>query len=172
MRRRLLVLRHGKSAWDTSAPADFQRPLAERGKRDVPRVGRWLREQGLLPSRVVSSPAERAAQTTTLVCESLGVELASVHWDPRIYGGGLGELLKVLGDVPREATTVLLIGHNPGLELLLGYLCSPAAGRSPDGKLLPTAAVAHLRMPEDWKALSARSAQLAGIVRPRSLTDD
>ena len=67
MPRELLILRHAKSAWDTNAPSDFERPLAKRGRRAAPRVGRWLEEQGLIPDHVVSSPAERAKQTVIAV---------------------------------------------------------------------------------------------------------
>ena len=74
MSRELLVLRHAKSAWDTNAPSDFERPLAKRGRRAAPRVGRWLEEQGLIPDHVVSSPAERAKQTVIAVCQALGID--------------------------------------------------------------------------------------------------
>ena len=168
MSRSLLLLRHAKSAWDTEATTDFARPLNKRGKRDAPRIGRWLRQQGLIPDYVVSSPAERAKQTALKVCHGLDLEEERLHWEPRIYEAPPGELLQVLADCPETARTVLLVGHNPGLELLLRYLCDSAPVPA-DGKLLPTATVAQLTMPADWRQLVPHCARLLAIIRPASL---
>jgi len=168
MSRHLLLLRHAKSAWGTEAATDFARPLNRRGEHDAPRLGRWLRQQGLIPDYVVSSPAERAKQTALKVCKELDLEEERLHWEPRIYEATPGELLQILADCPETARTVLLVGHNPGLELLLRYLCDSAPTPA-DGKLLPTATVAQLRMPADWRQLDPHCARLLAITRPASL---
>ncbi len=168
MSRHLLVLRHAKSAWDTDAATDFERPLAKRGKKDAPRMGKWLREHELVPDHVVSSPATRARQTAMAVCKPLGLDKKAIRWDERIYMGGTGGLLAVLGDCPPKARLVMMVGHNPGLEDLVEYLCG-AVDVPADGKLLPTATVAHLAMPDSWDRLPERSGQLLSVVRPRSL---
>ena len=62
--RELLILRHAKSAWDTDAVSDFDRPLAKRGRKDAPRMGKWLRRRRLVPGYVLSSPARRAPWTS------------------------------------------------------------------------------------------------------------
>ena len=113
MPRELLILRHAKSAWDTDAPSDFERPLAKRGRKAAPRVGRWLSEQGLAPDYVVSSPAERARQTVIAVCGELGIDANRIRWDRRIYGGWTQTLIEVLRESPAEALRVLIAGHNP-----------------------------------------------------------
>ncbi len=166
MPRQLLILRHAKSAWDTGAATDFERPLARRGKRDARRVGRRLRKRDLIPDHVFSSPAARARQTTLAVCEVLSVKKRRIHWDRRIYGGDLEALLAVLGECPRKAATVLLVGHNPGLEELVAYLCGRRLETPADGKLLPTATVAQLRLPKRWKKLRAGTARVLAITRP------
>lgn len=169
MSRRLLILRHAKSAWDTDAPTDFERPLAKRGKRDAPRIGSWLHEQGLAPDYVVSSPAKRAKQTTLKACRALGVKKEQVQWDERIYEAGVGALLGVLADAPTAAKTVMLVGHNPGLEDLTKHLGGADVTVAEDGKLLPTATVANLEMPDDWSRLTRGAGRLVQITRPRSL---
>lgn len=166
MPRHLLILRHAKSAWDTDAATDFERPLAKRGRKSARRVGRWVRHQGVIPDYVVSSPARRAKQTVTRVCRVLGVKAKRIHWDARIYGADTQSLLDVLADCPKRAKTVLLAGHNPGLEELLRHLCSSHVETPPDGKLLPTAAIAHVRMPKSWKALKAGQGRVLSITRP------
>ncbi len=168
MSRHLLVLRHAKSAWDTDAASDFHRPLAKRGKKDGPRMGKWLAEQALIPDHVVSSPAKRARQTAVAVCKPLGIAKQAIRQDERIYMGVTGGLLHVLADCPPDAETVMIVGHNPGLEDLVEYLCG-AVDVPADGKMLPTATVAHLEMPDRWDALAGGSARLRSITRPRSL---
>jgi len=169
MSRELLLLRHAKSDWDSGTSTDFDRPLAKRGKNDAPKVGAWLYREGLVPDHVVSSPAERARQTATKVCKRLDFKKKRIVWDAAIYEARLPELLEVLSRVPPEAATVLLIGHNPGLEELLRHLVADDYEPPGDGKLLPTAAVARLEMPDDWGLLDPGSAQLLSLTRPRAL---
>ena len=170
MLRQLLILRHAKSAWNTEAATDFARPLNKRGERDAPRVGHWLREQSLIPDHVLSSPAERARQTALKVCKELDFPAARVQWEPHIYEATQADLLQVLAGCPAEARRILLVGHNPGLELLVRYLC-PSVVLPQDGKLLPTAAVALLEMPDDWRQLAPGSARLATLTRPAAGSD-
>jgi phosphohistidine phosphatase len=169
MSREILILRHAKSAWDTGAASDFDRPLAKRGRRDAPRVGRWLREEGLVPDHVVSSPAERAKQTVLAVCRELGFDAGLIHWDERIYGGWAGSLLEVLRETPREAQRVLIAGHNPGLEDLVKSLAGGAIDTPADGKLMPTAAVARLEIEAGWSELEPAVGRLLSLTRARAL---
>lgn len=163
----LLIMRHAKSAWDTDAASDYDRPLAKRGRRDAPRMGRWLREQGLQPDAVISSPAKRAKQTAVRVCRELGVAKDAIIWDSRVYSAEVADLLAVVHDCPNAAQTLLLVGHNPGLEEMLCHLCGGDVANSGGDKLLPTAALARLEIRGSWKKLKAGSARLVGMMHPR-----
>ena len=171
MSRELLILRHAKSAWDTNAATDFERPLSKRGEKAAPRVGRVLFQQGLIPDFVVSSPAMRARQTVIAVCGQMDIGPDQISWDERIYGGWTASLVSVLTDCPDDAGRVLIAGHNPGLENLLQYLCHQRVLMPADGKLLPTAAVAHLRIDSEWSSLDSGVAHLLSLTRSRSLAD-
>lgn len=170
--RQLLLLRHAKSAWDTVVTNDFDRPLSKRGKQDAPRVGGWLRRQALVPDLVLSSPAKRARKTTTKICRELGIPKEEIGWEPRIYGASTEALLEVLTECRADAQVILLVGHNPGLETLLTYLCGSDIAAPADGKLLPTAALARLRVAAEWKHLQPDCATLVSITRVRSLADN
>lgn len=167
--RELFLMRHGKSSWSSDAGRDFDRPLAPRGKRDAPRMGAWLKGLGVVFSQVVSSPAKRARGTATKVAEAAGLDPEAIRWEPRIYGGEVADLLEVLADCPGPRA-VLLVGHNPGLDDLLAYLCGVGSGLREDGKVMTTAAVARLRLPENWRHLAAGCGVLVAITRPADLT--
>lgn len=169
MSRELLVLRHGKSDWATGAPSDFERPLASRGRKAVKRMGCWLREQQLLPEHIVSSPAERAKQTTLRVCKFAEISKTPVVWDEQIYEAGVPQLLRVLAQCPPDKTRVMIVGHNPGCEDLVHYLAEGHEEFPPDGKLMPTAALARLEMPDQWSKLESGCARAVFITRVRDL---
>ncbi|MCG6940781.1 MAG: histidine phosphatase family protein [Thiohalocapsa sp.] len=169
MPRELLILRHAKSDWDTNAASDFERPLAKRGRKDAPRVGEWLYREGLIPRVIVSSPAQRARETTLKVCKCLDLPRKDIVWDEAVYDADLSTLLAVLARMPSDAELVLLVGHNPGLEELLRHLAGSDVEEPTDGKLLPTATVARLEMPNDWSELAGGCAGLVALVRPKQL---
>lgn len=171
MSRKLLIMRHAKSSWEDEGTADFGRPLAKRGAEDAPRMGRWLVRSGLHPDWLASSPALRARQTTLAVCRVLGFGEESVTWDPAIYAGGLDDLLGVLGRCPPHSRVAMLVGHNPGLEQLVRHLSGDRIPSGTGPKLMPTAAVAVLRMPQAWSELGYAVAEIETLMRPRALKD-
>lgn len=171
MVRKLLIMRHAKSSWDSEASSDFARPLAKRGREDAPRMGRWMAEQRLRPDWLVSSPALRARQTTLAVCKALGLDPEEVLWTPGIYEAGLGELLGLLKRCPAQSRIAMLIGHNPGLERLLRHLSGDRIPPEAALKPMPTAAIAVLCMPPDWHDLGYGAAEIETLMRPRALKD-
>ncbi|MEA2078514.1 MAG: histidine phosphatase family protein [Pseudomonadota bacterium] len=168
MTRELLIFRHGKS--DQSVRSDdYHRPLKDRGKRAAQRAGVWLAQQDLVPDHVISSPAERALVTAQKACKAMGLYAGQISKDKRVYAADLNSLLEVLGECPDSSRRVMLAGHNPGLEELLIYLTDGELPVADDGKLLPTAAIARLSMPEQWAELSEACAGLIALMRPEQL---
>lgn len=157
--RCLVVVRHAKSDWSYGLPDD-QRPLADRGRRDAPAIGRWLAQHVARPDVVVCSPAQRAQQTWQLAGACLDQQ-PPVRHDPRVYGASPDTLLGVLAELPEEARTAVLVGHNPGLTELVTVL---------SGELheLKTSAVAVLTWTGSWADAYARSARLAAHTTARA----
>ncbi len=168
MPRELLLLRHGKSDWKVDVD-DYHRPLKNRGKRGAQRIGVWLSQHGLIPDLILSSPAERALTTAQKCCKVMGIGSDKIQQDERIYQAGNNTLLKLLAECPPEAQRVLLVGHNPGLERLLNDLADEPPQIPADGKLMPTAALAHLTIPGDWSTLSSGQAKLLKVIRQDTL---
>jgi phosphohistidine phosphatase len=181
--RRLLVMRHAKSAWPEGV-ADHDRPLGPRGLRDAPAAGRFLAEHGGPPDLVLCSPARRARRTWELAAAELDspVPTPTLH-DPRLYGADGAELLDVLHGVPDEVATLLLVGHNPGLEDLVLLLAAGDDGSDEVARAVgtsqvaldrvrtkfPTSAIAVLTWHGTWTDLRPGLALLADLVVPRGV---
>jgi phosphohistidine phosphatase len=158
LQRQLVILRHAKSAWPDGVP-DRKRPLAKRGRRDAPAVGRWLANHVGRLDEVVCSPAERARQTWALVAAELDHPPA-VKFDDRIYGAPPAALLTVVRELLASADTALLVGHNPGVQQLVALL----SGQEPDMK---TSSVAVLAWTGSWADADVDAALLRHHATPR-----
>ena len=169
MSRTLLLMRHAKSAWDAPFTHDAERVLSKRGRRDAPRMGEWMADSGLIPDLVLCSSAVRARQTAEAVLERLDLPPSTIRYEPRLYSAAVDVLLGVVADCPPDRRNVLLVGHNPGLEDLCLYLCGSDLPRTPKGKLMTTAALALIELPEAWSELSEGSGNLLKLIRPKDL---
>lgn len=165
--RELLILRHGKSDWSTN-DSDFDRPLKDRGKRNAQKIGNWLAEHNLQPEIIISSPAERALTTAEKACKAMGHDISIIHTNKKIYEADVDTLLQVLSEIPDKTKRVLLVGHNPGMKDLLIYLSKELIIPN-DGKILPTAALAHLKINQSWQNLKPQKARIVTLIRPKSL---
>ena len=168
MERELLIFRHGKAVNDSTMD-DLSRPITDRGKRDCQRMGVWLWQKDIRPDYIISSPAERAQVSAQKLCKAMGMNAATIVTDERLYNANLKSMLKVLAQIPQEKHRVLLAGHNPGVTELLLFLLGGKAPLPDDGTLLPTATLARVVMPLDWKELEYDSAQLKSLTRPDDL---
>ena len=158
----LLLLRHAKSSRKDNGVRDFDRPLNQRGLKTAPAIGRLIRKRKLQPDLVLSSPAERARQTTQLVIEAAGLK-TELRYDERIYEASVARLLEIVSQIDDEANMVMFVGHNPGFEELLEMLTGEA-------HTLPTAALACIELNiEKWNKVRAGGGHLEWLVKPKEL---
>lgn len=160
--KRLLIMRHAMPGNKQPGMSDHDRPLHKGGEEDAKRVGRLIRSEGAKPDLIISSTAERAKRTAELVSECCGVDLPWLV--PDLYLAGPEEWLRQLGPLPDEYETVMLVGHNPGLETLLEALTGSEESLSP-------ATLVDLNISIDgWGELSkAAAGRLQRIWRPQEL---
>ena len=163
--RRLYLLRHAKSSWDERGLADHDRPLAARGRRAAKAIGRHLREQGIEPDLVLCSSAARTRETL----ERIGPLHGDVRIESGLYGADAGTLLERLHEVPAATSSVMLIGHNPGIEQLALALARPGPAVGELEVKFPTGALATLTFQDSWDGLDRGTAELVDFVRPRDL---
>lgn len=166
------LFRHAKSDWNDARLRDFDRPLNERGRRGAAVMGRYIAEHGAKWYRIVSSPAVRAAQTVEIAAQAAGTNPAII-WDRRVYLASSASLLDLLRDQAGDPPSILMVGHNPGLEDLIFDLV-PDDGSSPLRDIVeekfPTAAFAVLELDIDsWADADEGCARLTHLVRPRDI---
>jgi phosphohistidine phosphatase len=155
--RTLILLRHAKSDW-SGAEADIRRPLAARGRRQAPEAGRWLDANIDHIDLAVVSPATRARQTWDLVTAQLHTKPPTII-DDRVYAASERQLLSVVRELPSDLDTVVLVGHNPGIEDL-------AVAITDEPTSMPTSAVAVMTWPGAWSAAGHDPAVLRASGRP------
>lgn len=141
--RQLILLRHAHAEPTVSGQSDFDRPLSPQGLAEAEAAGRWLAEHGLVPDRVLCSPARRSRETLEAVLEAIGY--VEQRLDDSIYEATAGVLAE-LADRHREVERLMIVGHNPGFERLAALMHS---GQSGDYRGMPTASVAVLSLPTD-----------------------
>jgi phosphohistidine phosphatase len=166
--RTLVLLRHAKSSWDDPGVRDFARVLAPRGRRDAPKMGLLLRASGVEVEQVLCSTAVRARETLELV-KKAAKYTGPVEYTDEIYEASYRRLLDLVRKLSNDAKTALLVGHNPGFEDLVRYLCSP---NGDVGVHLPTAALVCIDFDmSDWSATVEGSGALRWLAIPKMLGD-
>src|SRR5262245_11118400 len=116
--RTLMLLRHAKSSHKDPRLDDYDRPLTKRGLRAASRMGSLLVDDDMLPDLIVSSTACRARETTERLVAAAGYR-GPVRYSEDLYMAAPKEHIRVIAAQPATRMTVLLVGHNPGLEELL-----------------------------------------------------
>lgn len=170
--RHLLLLRHAKSSWDDEALADFDRPLAPRGLKAAPRMGQEIARRGWLPELVYVSPAARTRQTWQLASADWPAPLPAASFHDSIYGALANDLFALTRSAPQEIGSLLVIGHNPGLEIFAAQLAGPGSSSDAVKSLeekFPSGALARFEFEGDWDELRPGIARLTHCLRPKEL---
>ena len=170
--RQLILLRHAKSSWDDALLEDFDRPLAKRGRTAARGIAGWLAKNRIRPTLVLCSPAVRTRETLDLIREAIG-PAAQVIEDRKLYLAERDDLLTRIRAVDDSETTLLMIGHNPGLQDLAVALAA-SAGKRERGRIVekfPTASIAWFGIDGGWGEVGPNRATLIKFVRPADLDD-
>jgi phosphohistidine phosphatase len=162
------LLRHAKSSWDHPELADHERPLSPRGVKAARRMAERMRRDGVVPALVLCSSARRARETLEPIEAAFGSK-AAVRVEDNLYGASADHLLDRLRRVADSVLSVMIIGHNPGVQELAVRLLSNERGRSELMVKFPTAALATLRVNASrWRELDEEGAELVAFLKPRN----
>jgi len=170
MTKTLILFRHAKSSWSEGVE-DHERPLAERGRKAAPLMAKWLADKGLKPTIALVSTSRRTQETWSLIAPELGkITKRDVG---EIYEAPAERILDAIHAVEPSVESLIIVGHNPGMEDLARLLIKGDGGEAGARmrKKFPTAGVAVLDLPvDDWTEVRSHVADLADFVTPKSVT--
>lgn len=158
----LYLLRHAKSSWGDASQPDFERPLSNSGREAAALIGEFVQEKGIDFDLVLVSTAVRTRETIELIRERAKFR-GEVRYDERIYEATVSQLLDVISQVDSDRKSVLLVGHNPGIEELLALLTG-------EQQHVTTANFAKIKLDATtWSASLANKGTLEWLVRPKEM---
>lgn len=163
---RLFLLRHAKSSWKDSTLDDFERPLKEKGLKEVSIMGCvYKKKYEKLPDAVIISPAKRALETAQLFAKEIGYPLNKIILQEKIYEATLKDLLKTLRGISDEYKTVVMVGHNPGFTELANFIVDGVAIDN-----IPTCGLVGIEFNvENWKKVEEKSGNIFCFEYPKNL---
>ena len=161
--KELILIRHAKSSWSNPLLDDFERPLNKRGEKNAPFMAKVLKQKGLTPDLIISSPSIRTKQTLDYFIQDFDYK-GEIILEESIYEAPFENLLKVIKNIDDKYKTIFLFGHNPGLNDLVDFLI----GNFEEN--IPTSGVLKLNFDiKKWENLKEKIGILEFFIYPKCL---
>ena len=160
-------MRHAKSDWSGPQISDFERPINKRGTRNAIRIGEWMNENNHIPQKIISSPALRAKETIELVTEQISkFNLEDLTYEDELYLAGFTQLIEFINTYKDKVQSLMLVGHNPGIENLVNYLCDKSGDKE---TIVTTANLFIFKFSSDSFNTAVDTIELVEAIKPREL---
>ena len=163
----LYIMRHAKSDWSGPQISDFERPINKRGTKNAMRIGQWMNENNHIPQKIISSPALRAKETIELVTEQISkFNLEDLTYEDELYLAGFTQLIEFINTYKDKVQSLMLVGHNPGIENLVNYLCDRSGDKE---TIVTTANLFIFKFSSDSFNTAVDTIELVEAIKPREL---
>jgi len=163
----LYIMRHAKSDWSGPQTSDFERPINKRGTKNAMRIGEWMNENNHIPQKIISSPALRAKETIELVTEQISkFNLEDLTYEDELYLAGFTQLIEFINTYKDKVQSLMLVGHNPGIENLVNYLCDKSGDKE---TIVTTANLFIFKFSSDSFNTAVDTIELVEAIKPREL---
>jgi phosphohistidine phosphatase len=160
-------MRHAKSDWSGPQISDFDRPINKRGTRNAIRIGGWMNENNHTPQKIISSPALRAKETIELVAEQISkFNLEDLTYEDELYLAGFTQLIEFINTYKDKVKSLMLVGHNPGIENLVNYLCDRSGDKE---TIVTTANLFIFKFSSDSFNTAVDIIELVEAIKPKEL---
>lgn len=160
-------MRHAKSDWSGPQTSDFERPINKRGTKNAMRIGEWMNENNHIPQKIISSPALRAKETIELVTEQISkFNLEDLTYEDELYLAGFTQLIEFINTYKDKVQSLMLVGHNPGIENLVNYLCDKSGDKE---TIVTTANLFIFKFSSDSFNTAVDTIELVEAIKPREL---
>lgn len=160
--KKLYLVRHAKSSWNDSSLSDLQRPLNSRGLKNAPEMGQRLNASNTNIELIISSPANRAFTTASLLASAIGYDVDNIQKHDGIYFNGQSSMLQIIQKTEPGIQSLMLVGHNPDMTYLLNSLCGYQVNN------MPTCAIATIQFDHDWSQVTYDSGNLLDYDFPKN----
>ncbi len=167
----LYLLRHAKSLWSDPTVIDFERPLSDRGHRDAKRMSAYLKRTGFQIDLVLCSSARRTTETLEAIKGALAPK-TTVLIEDTLYTFDVNHILQRLSEVPTATNSVMVVGHNPGIQALAVWLTRPGKLKDQIALRYPTAALTVVTLKNHSWDLSDPVISETRFVAPADLNND
>jgi len=162
--KKLYLVRHAKSSWKYPELSDFERPLNHRGKKDAPKMGKWLRARKIVPDLIISSPAVRASTTAKIFSEVLSYPSDRIRYHDQMYGTSVSTLLDIIKKTEESVKSLMIFGHNPEITSLANTLSDSYIDN------IPTCGIYALNViVKKWQDISHKCGNLDFFQFPKNL---
>ena len=161
--KQIFLLRHAKSDWSTLGQQDFERPLVKRGINDVLLISQYIQDNKHSVDAVFCSSAVRTKETFDLCAHSFNFSIEKATYLDELYFGSADKAIKLIKGLNNNLSSVLLVGHNPTMHILLEEI----TGKTIDS--FSTCALAQICIENSWKDLSLKNCELKSFIRPKEL---
>ena len=161
----LLLLRHAKSSWEYPELQDWERPLNKRGRKDAPKMGKWLKKNFNKPDLVLTSHSVRTLATISKAGKELGLKGKDYLPEPRLYHASPSTLWDIIRSFPDHENTAIVVGHNPGLTEFANEIC-------PDNSVdnIPTCGAYAVKFRcSEWKDANQDNSEFLFFQYPKNL---
>ncbi len=163
--KKIFIVRHAKSSWDSPYLDDYDRPLNKRGKDNAPEMGRRLASRKVLPDLIISSPANRAFSTATSIAAKISFPVNEIRKEPLFYHGTIENIISIVRNVDNTVESLMIFGHNPGLTNLTNYLSGS------DIYNIPTCGITEIEFYfSSWKSVDKQVGKLISFDYPKKLS--
>ena len=162
--KQLILVRHAKSSWSEPGLSDIERPLNDRGKRDAPFMADYLQNKGLVPDRLISSPAVRAYTTAKHFRRTLGLEKTALSKETELYFGSESDWMYMINALDESVQFPAFFSHNPTITYFSNGFQNAAFEN------VPTCGVVHLSSTaETWKDLDQNNTTVIAHYFPKEV---
>ncbi len=161
MEKNLYLLRHARSDEKQSDQQDIERELNATGLQNATRMGMNFSRKPVQFDIIISSSANRALTTASLIAEQIKYDTKRIHQNPEIYEASVRTLLQVVNQLKEEWDSVLIVGHNPSITYLSEYITKSEIGN------MTTCGVVHIKFAKlKWEEVSEGIGQMVSYEHP------
>ena len=161
--KQIFLLRHAKSDWSTTGQQDFDRGLASRGIKDISLISDYVKKNNFKLDEVLCSSANRTKETFDLCADGFDFDIKNAKYYDDLYYGNHESIIDLLVNVNQSANSVLVVGHNPTMHILLEQLTGLSIIK------YPTSTLAQIILQKEWKDLLLNKCELKLFLRPKEL---